>query len=211
MVDEEEVWKVYPDYPFVEVSNLGRVRTKDRTVTRSNGRKQFVKGRVLKQRLRLDGYMDVSFQVNGKQFHLLVHRLVATCFISNPNNLPQINHIDCNRSNNIVSNLEWCTNQYNIDYREKYGMSAEKFTKALRKPVIAVDLNGFKVLWFESQSEASRQLGIALSHINNVVKGRKNKTHGYCFCYADESAIEKTMVKFGDEVAEEVEKLMREN
>ena len=113
MSSKEEIWKVYPDYPWIEVSNLGRVRTKDRTVTRSDGKKQFVKGRILKQQCGRGGYMYVAFGANGKKVNLRVSRVVAITFIPNPNGYSQVNHIDCDRSNNRVDNLEWCTSQYN--------------------------------------------------------------------------------------------------
>ena len=120
MENDEEVWKTYPDVPFIEASNLGRIRTKDRVVTRSNGRKYYVKGRVLKQQINNMGYMYVAFGVNGKHVHLLVHRIVATCFLLNPNNLPEVNHIDNDPTNNCASNLEWCTSKYNSDYKKKF-------------------------------------------------------------------------------------------
>lgn len=204
-VKEQEVWKQCPKYPFIEASNLGRVRTKDRYVPSKGGGKRLIKGRVLKQQLHPCGYMYVSFRTNGKYFKLSVHRIIATCFIPNPDNLPEVNHRDCNPKNNVVSNLEWCTRQYNVAYREKYGTPA---SEALGCPVFAVNLETLEVLHFETQSEASRQLGVFRGHINNVLKGRLNKTHGYWFCCADENAIENVRTKFGDEVANEVEKLM---
>lgn len=210
MSNEEEIWRVYPDYDFVEASNLGRVRTKDRTVTRSNGRKQFVKGRILKQFSNNKGYMCVSFGSRGKQVYLLVHRIIATSFLPNPNNLPEVNHKDNDRTNNVASNLEWCTSEYNIAYREKYGVSAKEFTKVLRKSVIAVKPETSEVFWFKSQREAARKLGVFQPSISAVIKGRLNKTGDFWFCNADENAVEKVRSKFGDEIAEKVEKLINE-
>lgn len=285
MVDiarEQEVWKQYPDYPFVEVSNLGRARTKDRYVTVKGQSKRLIKGRILKQEDNGRGYMQVKFCMNGKLVHLLVHRAVAICFIPNPNNYSEVNHKDNDKTNNVVSNLEWCTSQYNIAYRENYGVSARKATKALRRPVFAVglktgkvlrfesrreaerqlnipnqeickvvkgkqytaggywftedkneitenkiqeirasvrflggvitiNLDTFEVLYFESQHEAARQLGVSQGNISSVIKGKQNKTGDFWFCNADENVVEKTRVKFGDDVARKVEKLMREN
>ncbi|AZA17347.1 MAG: hypothetical protein HOU59_gp43 (endogenous virus) [Lactobacillus phage ViSo-2018a] len=74
--------------------------------------------------------------------------------------------------------------------------------------VITVDLNGFKVLRFETQAEASRQLGVRPSEINDVLKGRQKTAHGFWFCYADENAVENVRKEFGDELAEKVEELM---
>ncbi len=199
----KEVWRTYPDYPFIEASNLGNVRTKDRTVTRSNGGKYFVKGRVLKQWDNGQGYLYVRFRLNGKPVHLYVHRIVATCFISNPLDLPQVNHKDNNPKNNVVSNLEWCTTQYNTAYKEKYGKSA---AQVCGRPVIAVNLDTGEIFYFKTQTEAAHQLDANVGHINEVVKGKLNKTSGYWFTYADSTAVEKTRSKFGDDIAEKVEK-----
>lgn len=181
MSDEQEIWKVFLDYPFVEVSNLGRVRTKDRTVTRSDGSKLFVKGRILKQQRDRYGYMFVQFSDNGKRITLKVHRMVAITFIPNPDNQPQVNHIDCNRSNNIVSNLEWCTNQYNTAYREKYG-------KASSRPVFAVNVETGEALHFKSRGEAERKLNIPHQDILAIIEGKQNTVHGWWFT-EDESEI----------------------
>lgn len=205
---EEEVWKTYPDYPFIEVSNLGRVRTLDRWV-QCNGGKRLVKGRILKQQLNHNGYMQVQFGVNGKYVQLRASCMVAITYIPNPNNLPEVNHIDCDRTNNRVDNLEWCTRQENITYRDKLGHTAKH--NALKKPVIAINQETFEIFWFESQSEAARQLGIDGSHIPAVVKGKYRKTYDYWFCDADETAVEKTREKFSDKIVSKVEKLMGEH
>ena len=67
------------------------------------------------------GYMLVDMRKNKKRYIKCVHRLVAEAFIDNPNNLPEVNHIDCNRANNNVNNLEWCTRSYNIKYSFEKG------------------------------------------------------------------------------------------
>lgn len=208
---DQEIWKVYPGYSFVEVSNLGNVRTKDRWVTYKNGVRRLVKGRVLKQNPDRYGYMLVQFQVNGKKIQPLVHRMVATCFLPKPNNYPEVNHIDNDRTNNSVDNLEWCTHKYNMVYREKCGVSAKDAVEILRRSVIAVKLETSEVFWFESESEAARQLGIHHSNIYRVVKGNYNQTHGYWFTYADSTAIEKTRSKFGNDIANKVEAFMNKH
>lgn len=206
---QEEIWKTYPEFDFIEVSNLGNVRTKDRVVIRSDGRKQFVKGRILKQQLDHHGYLTVCFGANGKSIRLYVHRIVAITFIPNPNSYPEVNHIDCDPTNNVVSNLEWCTHQENIAYRDKLGHFV---CNNPGKPVIAMNLDTFEVLYFESQHEAARQLRVNQASIWSVINGKRHKTAGgYWFCYADENAIEKTREKFGDAIANKVEELMSEH
>lgn len=207
---DNEVWKPYPEFSFVEVSSIGRVRTLDRVVLRKNGRKNIVKGHVLKQWRNSGGYLLVSFGINGKVVAILVHRLVAQTFIPNPDNLPEVNHKDCDRTNNCVSNLEWCTGQYNVAYKEKYGISAKEATKVLNHPVYAVNLKTLEVSRFESQMEAGRSLGVAQQSISAVIKGRYSQTKGYWFTNADSNAVEATRYKFGDVVADKVNELMNE-
>lgn len=183
--EEKEIWEQCPDYNFVEVSNQGKVRTKDRTVTRRDGRKLHYKGRILKQQLNNKGYMYVRICVNGKTTTLLVHRLVAVTFLPNPDNLPEVNHKDNDPTNNRLDNLEWCTHKYNDDYKKNFGTSqAELFGK----PVFAVNLKTGKILRFETQHEASRQLGVDVRKVNNVVKGKRIQTGGWWFT-EDESEI----------------------
>lgn len=208
--DKNIVSKTYPGIDFLQANQFGEVRTLDHYATRKDGKRYFVKGHVLKQQLNKNGYLYVDVHINGKHIQLQVHRIVATCFLPNPDNLPQVNHKDCNPKNNSVSNLEFCTPQYNTAYREKYGVSAKESTKVLRKSLFAVNLKTLEVLHFESQHEAARQLGVKQGNICNVLKGRQKQTGGYWFCYADSNAVEETRAKFGDEVADKVEKLMNE-
>lgn len=202
--EQTVVWKQYPDYPFIEVNQYGEIRTVDRYVGYKNRGKRLYKGHILKQQLDRYGYLYVTFRANGKRMHLKSHRAVAICFLPNPKGLPQVNHIDCNPTNNVVSNLEWCTGEYNNAYREKNGT-------ALNCPVFAVDLKTFEILCFKSQREAGRQLGFGHCNIGHVVRGVYSQTHGFWFCYADENAVEKARARFGNDVADEVEKLMNED
>lgn len=167
--DEEEViWKPYPEYPFIEANQFSEIRTVDRVVTRSNGTKYYAKGHILKQWNNGYGYLIVRLSVNGKTINLYVHRIVAICFLPNPNNYPVVNHKDNDRTNNAVSNLEWCTKEYNEAYKKNFGTSQVEVSG---QPVIAVSLDSFKVFCFESQSEAGRQLGIDVRSVNGVIKG----------------------------------------
>lgn len=191
------IWKPYPEYPFIEANQFGEIRTIDRTITDKNGVKRFVKGRVLKQSPSSKGYLKVCVSVKGKDLTLLVHRVVASCFLPNPDNLPQVNHKDNNPKNNSVNNLEWCTGEYNNAYKEKYGKSAAEVSG---RPVFAVNLKTGGVLRFVSQREAARHLGVSVGNVNDVLKGRRSQTGGYWFCYADENAEKNIRVKFGDEV-----------
>ena len=99
-----EIWKPIKNYEeLYEVSNLGNVRNA----------KTFKTLRKIKHR---QGYQMTSLYKDGKQKCFLIHRLVAIAFIENPKNLKEINHIDENKENNVVSNLEWCDRIYNANY-----------------------------------------------------------------------------------------------
>ena len=182
MTMETEIWKAHPDFAGIEVSTFGRVRTLDR-VTSSETMTRFTKGRILKQQKDNKGYLKTKIPVDGKWITKRVHRLVAQTFISNPDSLPEVNHKDNDRTNNHVDNLEFCTRSYNIKYREEYG-------KAQNKPVFAINLSTLEVSKFRSQNEAGRKLGVFVSNINIVIKGRQKKSHGYWFVNADDKAVD---------------------
>lgn len=175
---ELEIWKTYPKFNFIEGSNLGRARTLDRVVSTKRG-PRVVKGRILAQHSNGTGYLQVGPRINGRKINIYVHRLVAECFLPNPENLPEINHKDNNPLNNNTSNLEWCSRKFNMRYREKYGTPAKESVPKL--PVYAVELKTQKVLWFESQREAERSLGVAQQSISAVLKGKLKTAGGFWF------------------------------
>ena len=177
---ESEIWREHPEIVGIEVSTLGRVRTLDRVVS-SEKMTRFIKGRILKQSNDRYGYLQAHIIIDGKHATKTVHRLIAQTFIPNPDNLPQVNHKNCNRADNRVSNLEWCDSSYNMKYREKFG-------EALGSSVVAVNLSTLEVSYFHSQREASRVLRVNQGNVNSVIKGRRKQTHGYWFTNADSNA-----------------------
>jgi len=187
---ETEIWKSHPEISGIEVSTLSNIRTLDRLISSENGTR-FTKGRVLKQQLNHNGYLQVRIPVDGKWVTKSVHRLVAQTFIKTPDNLPEVNHMDCDRRNNNIDNLEWCDNSYNVQYREKFG-------KAQNKPVFAINLTTLEVSRFHSQNEASRELGIVRSNINDVLKGTQKTAHGFWFVNDDGHAVDVVKSKLHD-------------
>lgn len=85
--------------------------------------------RVLRTYLNNNGYECIDLKDSGKRYHKLVHRLVAEAFVDNPKNLPEINHIDENKTNNCADNLEWCTHRYN----NSYGSKIERFKRTFKR------------------------------------------------------------------------------
>lgn len=168
MENKVEVWKKHPDIEKIEVSSFGRVRS--------------LKGCYYGINPGKNGYLRVSFRVNGKVVSKLVHRLVAETFINNPDNLPDVNHVDGNKTNNNAGNLKWCSKSQNIKYREKH-------QETLGVPVFAINLATLEVSRFQSQNEAGKSLGINRINIVHVIKGRQRKAHGYLFVTADNTAV----------------------
>ena len=109
----EEIWKDIAGYEGVyQVSNTGLVRSLDRYT--EGGR--FFSGRLMAQSKDKDGYLILGLYSNRKGKTFKVHRLVAKAFVDNPYNLPEVNHIDEDKTNNHADNLEWCSTAYNLTY-----------------------------------------------------------------------------------------------
>ena len=113
----EEIWRPIPGYEgLYEVSNLGRVRSVDRYV-KSKGESYWLrKGKMLSPTKDKNGYLKVNLSCNGKHNIIRVHRLVTEAFLPNPDNLPEVNHKDEDKTNNRVENLEWCNRKYNVNF-----------------------------------------------------------------------------------------------
>lgn len=127
-----EIWKSIKGYEgLYEVSNHGKVRSIDKVVEyawRGQTKKAAKKGKVLTP-VKRDEYLGVSLSKEGKRKSFLIHRLVAEAFVENPFNLPQVNHKDENKFNNNVSNLEWCTAEYNDNYGSRNQKIRENFER----------------------------------------------------------------------------------
>ena len=158
----QEIWKPIIGYEnLYEVSNLGNVRSLDRTV-KCHSKTRLVKGKLLNQALRKNGYYTVTLCDSGRDKQMYVHRLVALHFVENPkpDEYNVINHKDENRKNNIYTNLEWCTPAYNLSYGTAQQRANDKkrgvFNTKHSKPVEGYDDNGNVLYSFPSLMEAHR-------------------------------------------------------
>lgn len=103
------------------VSSYGNIKSLDRYIIRKDDKMYFVKGKLLVPQLNDDGYLQCKLCKHGKYKTIKVHRIVAMAFIENPNNFPEVNHKDCNRSNNHIENLEWTTHKDNVIHSTNLG------------------------------------------------------------------------------------------
>lgn len=170
----EEVWKDVLNYEgLYKVSNLGRVKSLDRLCILSDGRRRVNKGKVLKVRYDIGGYEKVTLYKNKIGKILSVHYIVISTFNGDRPDGLVINHIDENRTNNQLDNLEYITQKENINHGT--GNIKRKYSQPNSIRVSAT--NSICKLEFDSLSECSRALGLTVAHISNCIKG-KRKTHG---------------------------------
>jgi hypothetical protein len=160
---------------------MGRVKTVDHPVwCKVNNSYSIRKGRFcVPTNNNSKGYWRVGIQINGKQKHFAIHRLVAKAFIPNPDNLPQINHIDGNKNNNCVSNLEWCTAKYNSNY----GSRNCRMANGHKKKVAKYDASGRLVDKYNSAIEASIKNGCDASRITKCCRGERKLHGGWAWKY----------------------------
>jgi hypothetical protein len=167
MEKEIEIWKPIEGYPNYEVSNFGNVKSLNYNRT---GREKLLK--LINDK---DGYKTCLLCKNNTIKMCKVHRLVAEAFIPNPNNLPQVNHKDENKTNNHVNNLEWCTAKYNTNYGNR--------NKLVSKPIDVYDLDMDYIATYPSIRECERQLNADKSNIIKVCRGLIKQCNGYIFRY----------------------------
>ena len=165
-----EQWKTINGYENYEVSTAGNVRNK-RT------------GRILKP-AKNRGYLQVGlYNENGKHKTFYIHRLVAIAFIPNPDNLPEVNHINENKEDNSVDNLEWISHKNNMSH----GTRGERQGKAFKKTLKEKKINYKKVYCveldqeFDSITEAQEATGAW--NINRCCQGKQETAGGYHWKY----------------------------
>lgn len=165
-MDKKEIWLPVKGYEgLYEVSSFGRVRSLNYMHTG--------KTNLIGVYENEGGYLYVCLHKSGNKKNYLVHRLVAEAFIPNWFGDPQINHIDEDKTNNHIDNLEWCDAKYNNTYGNRIKISVEKQTNGKKsKPVIQYTKTGEFVREWPSISEVGRN-GLNLSGVCRCCLGKK--------------------------------------
>lgn len=185
----EEIWKLIDGYENYYVSNMGKI-------------KNSVTNKILRGQNNGRGYLFVTlYDKNHKGKQIMIHRLVALAFIDNPHNFPQVNHIDEDKRNNTVENLEWCTSEYNINH----GTHNERIGKnnPLRKPICSVSCSG-EITYFDSARDAVRhyQNTGVLMHYSGISQAITGKVDTYknlaWFIQTDTKGISDFSLKFSN-------------
>lgn len=165
-----EVWKDIKDFPNYEVSNMGRVRNK-------------LTGNMIHQQVRKRGYVKVQLWRNGKDYTRDVHRLVAISFLGYKEGL-EVNHIDGDKSNNRINNLEWCTRKENVQHSVKTGLFTPKAPEPQRTPIRIIETGEV----FDSISDCAKSIDSSPINIANCLRDEIHDHHtakGYHFEYVN--------------------------
>ena len=162
-------WRPIKGYEgLYEVSNTGEIKSLPRV--RKNGKSSYLqKEKLLRQSNTTTGYKKVELVKDGKRKSLKVHRLVAQAFIPNPQNKPQVNHLDGNKINNNVSNLEWATISENVQHGYDTGLNSNKYTLDEEK-IIKLYTEG------QSLNEVAKIFNCSVGVIQRILKKNNIKT-----------------------------------
>jgi hypothetical protein len=166
-LNKDEKWKVVPikEYNSYKISNHGRIKnSKDKILNPYN----------------ISGYKVIQLSSDGKTKNLKMHRLVAMAFIPNPNNYSIVNHIDENKVNNHISNLEWVTSSQNIKHSIK-----ESRLEANGKKVQQISIDGKFIKEWSYIAKAGKELGISAKTISSVCRGIGQTAGGYKWKFID--------------------------
>lgn len=167
----KEIWKDIKGYEgLYQVSNFGNV-------------KSIRRNKLLKQKLNKTGYYSVVLSVNGKIKCYLTHRLVAETFITNPDNLPCVNHKNERKNENRVDNLEWC----NYLYNNTYGNRISKYRNSRCKRVVQKNKQNQIIKEWLSAGEVAKQLNYSPSVIYGCCEGTLKSAYGFIWEYKEVS------------------------
>jgi hypothetical protein len=176
----QELWKAIKGFEGIyEISNLGRVKGLERVVICKNGQPKTVRERILSPKKSNSGYFEVQLQYAGKRKMQYIHRLVAETFMPNPEHKEEVNHIDENKTNNRVDNLEWVTRMENVHHGTALQRRVDKYKKRVYQYTKEGD---FVKAWDCSVSCA--EAGFSPCNIRRCCHGLYTQHKGYKWSYA---------------------------
>lgn len=174
----------------LDVYEDGKIFKHEREVVIKCGKTRVYKAHFIKEHDNGHGYKAIHFWVNKTYKHEYVHRIVAITYIPNPNNYLEVNHIDGNRSNNNVSNLEWCDRKYNVNDYVKKGRGFYADTK-----VCQFDLMNNFIKEHNSIALAGKDIGCTGENISMCLKGKSKTAKGYLWKYSENQSTHKSVFK----------------
>lgn len=180
----EEIWKQIDGFEGrYYVSNLGRVKVKGGTRRKNPSRVYSTQDKVLKFNRNNSGYLTVGLgrRMDGTRRTKTVHKLVALAFLPNPNGYTEINHIDENKDNNCVENLEWCTRKYNVHYNNDSMII--KGAEKQRKYFGQYDLDGKLIRVWHGFKKLHRETEFDRTEVSRCCRGKKESYRGYTWKY----------------------------
>lgn len=183
---KEEIWRPIAGYEGIyEISSLGRVKRLARSLEDTLGRHVHLPEKILKPHInKQTGYPCINLTKGKVTTWHCIHRIIADAFIPNPDNLPCVNHKDENRSNSVLSNLEWCDYSYNNSYgqaKEKRKNTMRKNLEGKHKPIYQFTTSGDFVCKYNcGVNQTEEKLGFL---IGDCLTGKSKTAHGYVFSY----------------------------
>ena len=183
---EGEDWRDVEGFEeHLQISSYGRLKRKRSVIERSNEHGFYtIREKILALQPDYRGYVFKPISIEGVRSNLNIHRLVAKAFVANPKGYPDVNHIDENHSDNIYTNLEWCTRKYNSNYGTiKERIKKTRIDRGRTRKIVLYTYNGEPIKEYDTLDDAGRDLGVNSVMIGRCCEGKVSCADGFHFRY----------------------------